>query len=77
MDDSGFCDLVKFGRVNKDGTPLLQLTFWLGRVQLHYSGLVEVQYVRNYVREDMPTDYLYAKVRPFSKEFEARLARNR
>jgi hypothetical protein len=75
--DSDFCDLIKFKRVNKDGVLLLQVTFWHGKDQLPYSALVEVQYIRNYVRENLPTDYLYAKVRPFSEEFKARLARSR
>jgi hypothetical protein len=75
--DSDFCDLVKFKRVGKDGVPLLQETFWCGEVQLPHSALVEVQYVRNFVREENPTDYLYAKVRPFLEEFKARLVKLR
>lgn len=74
MADSGFCDLLKYKRVNKDGVPLLQTTFWLDKVQLPYSALVEVQYVSNFIRSESPTDYLYSKVRPFSEEFKARLA---
>ncbi len=77
MSDSDFCDLIKFKRVTKDGVTLLQITFWRGAVQLPYTALIEIRYARNYVREDNPTDYLYAKVRPFSEEFKTRLATSR
>jgi len=71
--ESVFCDVLKFRRVGKEES-LIQITFWRGKLQLPYSGIVERQYMFNYVRPEMPTDYLYAKVRPFSSEFKARLA---
>lgn len=68
-----FCDLVKFKRVGKDGF-LVQLTFFLDGVQLPYSGLVEAQYVANYVSSSR--DYLYVKVKPDSPEYRARVAKS-
>ncbi|MGD0396929.1 MAG: hypothetical protein ABSB26_08525 [Nitrososphaerales archaeon] len=76
MGDSGFCDLVKLKRVGMEGM-LLQITFWSGGVQLPYSSLLEVPSIRNLVTDEMPIDYLSAKVRPFSEDFKARLARSR
>lgn len=71
-----FCDTLKFRRVGKEES-LIQVTFWRDKLQLPYSGIVERQYVFNYVKPEGPTDYLYAKVRPFSDEFKARLALSR
>ena len=76
MAETVFCDMLKFRRVGKEES-LVQVTFWRGKLQLPYSGIVERQYMFNYVRPEMPTDYLYAKVRPFSEEFKARLAGSR
>jgi hypothetical protein len=73
MAESDFCNMLKFKRVGKEES-LIQVTFWREKLQLPYSGIVERQYMYNYVRPEMPTDYLYAKVRPFSEEFKARLA---
>jgi hypothetical protein len=73
VDSSPFCDLVKFKRVGKDGF-LVQLTFFRGDVQLPYSGLVEAQYVANYVSNSR--DYLYVKVKPDSPEYRERLAKS-
>lgn len=66
--------MLKFKRVGKEES-LIQITFWQDGSKLPYTGIVERQYVFNYVRPEMPTDYLYAKVRPFSEEFKARLER--
>jgi hypothetical protein len=66
-----FCNILKFKRVGKKES-LIQITFWRDKLQLLYSAIVERQYVFNYVRPEMSTDYLYAKVRPFSDEFKAR-----
>jgi len=74
--DEGFCDKLKFKRVGKEES-LIQITFWLDDVKLPYTGMVERQYMYNYVRSEMPTDFLYAKVRPFSEEFKARLLKSR
>lgn len=68
--------MLKFKRVGKEET-LIQITFWQDGLKLPYTGIVERQYMFNYVRTEMPTDYLYAKVRPFSEEFRARLAKSR
>ena len=75
MADVAF-DLVKFKRVGNEEL-LIQLTFWLDRLQLPYTGIVERKYMFNFVRPETPTDYLYAKVRPFSEVFKARLAKSR
>jgi len=74
VDSDSFCDLVKFKRVGKDGF-LVQLTFFLGGVQLPYSGLVEAQYVANYVSNSR--DYLYVRVKPDSPEYRARVDKAR
>jgi hypothetical protein len=74
VDSDSFCDLVKFKRVGKDGF-LVQLTFFQGEVQLPYSGLVETQYVANYVSNTR--DYLYVKVRPDSPEYRARVSKGK
>jgi hypothetical protein len=74
VDSAPFCDIVKFKRVGKDGF-LVQLTFFLEGVQLPYSGLVEAQYVANYVSNSR--DYLYVKVKPDSSEYRARLGKLR
>jgi len=72
--NESFCDLIRFKKVGKDGF-LVQLTFFLGETQLPYSGLVEVEYVANYVSN--ARDYLYVKVRPDSAEYRARLAKSK
>jgi hypothetical protein len=74
--ESDFCNVLKFKRVGKEES-LIQTTFWRDKLQLPFSGIVERQYMLNFVRPEMPTDYLYAKVRPFSEEFKARLAKSR
>jgi hypothetical protein len=72
--DEPFCDLVRFKKVGKDGF-LVQLTFFRGESQLPYSGLVEAEFVANYISN--ARDYLYVKVRPDSPEYRERLNRSR
>jgi hypothetical protein len=69
--ESDFCNMLKFRRVGKEES-LIQVTFWRDKLQLPYTGLFERRYAFNFTRPDDPTDYLYAKVRPFSEEFRAR-----
>jgi hypothetical protein len=76
MVESDFCNMLKFKRVGKEES-LIQATFWRDKLQLSYTGLVERRYMFNFVRPNDPTDYLYAKVRPFSEEFQGRLAKHR